>query len=328
MSLRRALRYARACAFEWSGASRRARAQLDGSRAAVLMYHRVLPVAEAARLAVEPGMVVTPETFARHLDWLASDFRVLPAHEIVERLAQSRPLPDGACAITFDDGWRDNHDFALPELARHGFPATIFVVTERVGTDGSFWPDEVCRRMAALPESAQRELLVMVGAPSRGGDPIEALLAHLKRLPEDIREPALERVRAASPDPATGTRELLDWSEVDALARAGFDVEAHGATHAILTGVAPARAQRELLSAREQLREHGHGCRGLLAYPSGAHDATVHRLAREAGYAAAFTTEPGLASAASDRLALPRVGLHDDISRTRVEFRRAVPGRA
>ena len=81
--LRRALRYARACAFVASGASARARRRLDGTRAAVLMYHRVIPADEAARCAVEPGMYVTPSHFARHLDWLASSFRVLPLHEIV-----------------------------------------------------------------------------------------------------------------------------------------------------------------------------------------------------------------------------------------------------
>jgi peptidoglycan/xylan/chitin deacetylase (PgdA/CDA1 family) len=68
------------------------------------MYHRVLPRAEAARDFVEPGMYVTPETFAQHLDWLDSEFRVLPLHEIASNLMEGRSLPHGAVAITFDDG--------------------------------------------------------------------------------------------------------------------------------------------------------------------------------------------------------------------------------
>ena len=327
MDLRAALRYARACVYSASGAARRARERLDGSRAALLMYHRVLPAAQARRDAVEPGMFVTPETFAHHLDWLVESFRVLPLHEVTERLTQHQALPPGACAITFDDGWRDNHDFALPALAQRGLPATIFVVTERVGSEGAFWPDEVCRRMAPLPAAEQRALFGQLGNVGPG-TPTDALLAYLKQLPEDARERALERVRAQTPGTAASARELLDWSELDRLAQSGVDIEAHGATHAILTGVPRETAERELRVARERLRERDHGRHGLLAYPSGAHDDSVRAIARGAGYAAAFTTERGLATASDDTMAIPRIGVHDDISRTRVEFLRAVPGAA
>jgi peptidoglycan/xylan/chitin deacetylase (PgdA/CDA1 family) len=324
----RALRYARACAFSFSGASRRARERLDGTRAALLMYHRVMPAAEAARLAVEPGMFVTPETFARQLDWLASaSFHVLPLHEIVNRLATGQPLPRGACAITFDDGWRDNHDYALPSLERHAAPATIFVVTERVGTTGAFWPDEVCRRMAGLSPAEQHAVLERLGVTSRD-ESVPALLDHLKRSSESALEEQLDQLRSATHDPAAGLRELLDWSELDRIARGGVDVEAHGATHAILTRIAPDAAERELRAAREQLLARGHGRHGLLAYPSGGHDEKVRSIVRRAGYAAAVTTEPGLAHAGDDPFALPRLAVHDDVSRTRVEFLHRIPGSA
>jgi peptidoglycan/xylan/chitin deacetylase (PgdA/CDA1 family) len=252
---------------------------------------------------------------------------VLPLHEILSRLSDEQPLPRGACAITFDDGWRDNHDHALPLLEKRGLPATIFVVSERVGTEGVFWPDEVCRRMAGIPITAQRALVAAVGAPLHG-DPVDSLLAHLKQLHEEPRDRALARLRSGTRDPSVGARELLDWGELERCARAGIDIEAHGATHAILTRVSRDEAARDLRTARERLRERGHGRHGLLAYPSGAHDEGVRRLARAAGYAAALTTERGLAHTACDPMALPRLGLHDDVSRTRVEFLRLVPGTA
>jgi len=327
MDLRRPIRWARAFALDVLGVHRRTRRLLDGSRAAVLMYHRILPRMQALREGVQPGMYVAPETFARHLAWLEEHFRILPLHEIVARLVGDRPLPAGACAITFDDGWQDNADHALPELERRGLPATIFVVTERVGTPGAFWPDELCRRMARLGGQERRRLARRLGA-ARSGDPIDALLAHLKGLPDTRRRTALDALQELTEAPPAHARELLDWDGLERLARAGIDIEAHGATHAILAGLPASEIERELRSALEALREHGHGRHQLLAYPNGSHDALVRRVARELGYRAAVTTESGLAHLRSDPMAIPRVALHDDVSRTRVEFLHRVPGAA
>jgi peptidoglycan/xylan/chitin deacetylase (PgdA/CDA1 family) len=319
MDYRRPLRWFRAQTLDSLGFHRRAHQRLDGSRAAVLMYHRVLPRVEVLRGAVEPGMYVTPETFAQHLDWLEADFRVLPLHEIASNLAKGRPLPRGAVAITFDDGWRDNHEHALPALAARGLPATVFVVTDRVGTEGAFWPDEVCSRMTPLSGEKQRELASALGV-TVAGDAVQAVIAQMKNLPEAQRQSVFEQLQERTVAPAAGTRELLNWPEIDRLADAGVDVESHGASHAILTRVSKEAAEHELRSARQMLLDRGHGRHALFAYPSGAHDTVVRGLAAGAGYTAAVATTPGLAGSDSDPMALPRFGLHDDVSRTRVEF--------
>jgi len=311
----------------WCGAQARARARLDGTRAAILMYHRVLPREQARARAVEPGMFVTPETFARQLDWLAQGFAVLPLWELIGRLATGRPLPARACAISFDDGWRDNHDHAFPALVQRGLPATVFLVSRRVGTPGAFWPDRVARTFAALAPDAAREALLALGAADRGA-PAASAIAHLKALPEDLRAEALARLRerAGADAAGNGERELLDWPEIERMAAAGVDFESHGASHALLPGLARDEAARELGESLRALRERGHGRRGLLAYPNGSQDPCVRALARAAGYRAALTTERGLAAFGADPFALPRLGLHEDISASRAEFHRVVPG--
>jgi len=291
------------------------------------MYHRVLPRAEAVTNAVEPGMFVSPETFARHLTWLDEHFTVMPLHEVMARLRDGRKVPQGACSITFDDGWRDNLVHALPALEKRGLPATIFVVTDRVGTRDGFWPDEVNRRLAGMQPSATREVAhqLAISPPTVSS---HTILMHLKATPEEERSGQLEIIRALTRDPRSATRELLDWDELDVLASRGVDIEAHGATHAILTGLKLEHARHELAAPLRKLRERGHSRHALFAYPSGAFDPAIVRLAREVGYRAAFTTQVGLASSASDPLCQPRVAVHDDISRTRAEFLRWVPGSA
>jgi peptidoglycan/xylan/chitin deacetylase (PgdA/CDA1 family) len=312
---------------ELAGVNRRRRARLDGSAAAVLMYHRVLPDELARARAVEPGMYVTPEAFRRHLQWLRDAFRVLPLGELVDRLAAGRPLDPRAVAISFDDGWRDGWTHALPELRRAGLPATVFLVSARVGSAGAFWPDEVCRALAELTAPERRALAAELGAAA-AGDPAQALLERLKALGEAERERALERVRRAAPPAAPAERELLDWDEVAAMARAGVEFESHGRTHAILTGLSPEQQREELVRSLGELRERGYARGGLLAYPVGAHDAGVRARAAEAGYRAAFTMRPGLLRAGADVFSLARIALHGDVSATRAEFHERVPGAA
>jgi len=313
-----------------TGESARARARLDGRCAAVLMYHRVLPAERARQLHVEPGMFVTPGTFARHLDWLMASFSIRPLHEIVAHLESGEPLPRGACAITFDDGWHDNLEHALPALRARRAPATIFVVSDRVGTAGAFWPDEVCRRLAPRTAADRARILRQAGLPSPASD-VDGALQALKQLDEDTRAEALTAIRretAAASGAEAPERELLDWSELDRLAEQDVAIESHAASHAILTGVSRSKAREELERSLARLRERGHARHGLLAYPSGAFDDGIVELAREAGYRAAFTTQVGLASRGEDPLRQPRVAVHEDISRTRAEFLRFVPGSA
>lgn len=320
---RRAYRFARAAGHTAVGSNRRARARLDGSRAAILMYHRILPEVSPGG-AVEPGMVVRPETFARHLDWLESAFRVLPLSEIAERLGSEQSLPSGACAITFDDGWRDNLEHALPELERRALPATLFVVTDRVGTGGAFWPDELYRRLNAVSDPERAALFSELGVELRA-DPVQVLLGRLKTLTPADRERVLATVRSRTPEAPDGARELLNWDEIDRMGQR-VEIESHGATHAILTGLGEEAIRDELVRSRRALLERGHGNADLLAYPSGGFDPRVQRLAREAGYRAAVTTEQRTAVLGCDLMDVPRLALHDDVSRTQIEFLHRIPG--
>jgi len=80
-------------------------------------------------------MTVHPDSFLRQMEHLRESGRpVLPLGEAVARLAgQGPPLAPGSVSLTFDDGYRDNLLFAAPVLDRVGLPATVFLVTARMG---------------------------------------------------------------------------------------------------------------------------------------------------------------------------------------------------
>jgi peptidoglycan/xylan/chitin deacetylase (PgdA/CDA1 family) len=91
------------------------------------------------------------------------------------------------------------------------------------------------------------------------------------------------------------------------MARAGWEVDDHSATHPDLTRVSAARLRAEVAGSRATLaRRFGIRTR-FFAFPFGRVDARVRRAVRDAGFVAATTIAPGRATAADDPLALPRI---------------------
>jgi peptidoglycan/xylan/chitin deacetylase (PgdA/CDA1 family) len=83
-----------------------------------LCYHSIHPSVSFAS--------ASPELFERQLDWLVSTCDVIPLRETLAAAADAdRDRP--AVTISFDDGYADNHEFALPLLQKYDVPATVFV---------------------------------------------------------------------------------------------------------------------------------------------------------------------------------------------------------
>ena len=107
------------------------------------MYHRVLPKGDPRLNSEEPGMYVSPDTLDMHLDELAK-FTTFIRIEDWLNLSESKQLKDTLyCAITFDDGWADNYEFAMPLLKKYKAPATIFLATNYINSKTTFWPERL-----------------------------------------------------------------------------------------------------------------------------------------------------------------------------------------
>lgn len=281
-------------------------------RAAVLLYHRV---AETDPGAGDPfSQAVPPELFAEHLALLSRRYRVVAAGELAERLARGgrSSLPDGTIAVTFDDGYADNLEAAAPIAARLGVPLTVFVTVEPVLDGSAFWWDELAARRNEAPETGE------------GAD----LHARLKRLPAAERRRA---VAAAGPEPSPGA--ALAWgrpltaAELARLAALpGIEVGSHTLSHPSLAALPEAEQLRELAGSRARLAALAGRPVRLLAYPfgkAGDVSAATRRLARQAGYLAAFTSDAGRIVPSSPRWALPRLAVHawpaDELARRLAE---------
>ena len=87
----------------------------------------------------------------------------------------------------------------------------------------------------------------------------------------------------------------LDRKMVEALIRAGWELDCHTKTHALLPGLGPRALRREIVGPRRFLQRMFRVPVNFFAYPSGVHDARVLAAVRKAGYAGAVTTAGTLA---------------------------------
>ena len=273
----------------------------------ILIFHRVLP---------RPDPLFPGEMDAARLDallgWLRDWFNVLPLAEAVARLRQGN-LPARAAAITFDDGYADNHDVALPILQRHGLSATFFIAVGFLG-GGRMFNDTVIEtvRRCEQPVLDLSPLDLgrhVVGSLEEKQQAIPALLNQIKYQPFAQR---LETVGALAdiagvrlPDDLMMTRQ-----QVQALHKAGMGIGAHTVHHPILARLKPEEAEREITDSRDELQALLGEPVTLFAYPNGKPGADYRpehvAMARRLGFRAAVSTAWGVARGNSDVFQLPR----------------------
>lgn len=95
-------------------------------RRVVLVYHSIHPSSW--------DFSSPPELFESHLEWLRDECEVVPLRDLIASRSGEPPAKP-LVALTFDDGYEDNHAHAMPLLARHGLPATFFVTAGLIDGD-------------------------------------------------------------------------------------------------------------------------------------------------------------------------------------------------
>lgn len=286
----------------------------SGGRLTILFYHRVLP----ERDPLLPD-VYDARTFEAQLRLLREIFQVMPMDEAIDALAAGR-LPPRALCITFDDGYRDNHDVVLPILRAQGASATFYIASGFLD-GGCMFNDAILETVRRLP--AGEIDLGWIGLGRRGvSDPMsrealsEDIVRAIKYMPIGERGEASARLASLATEPPPADL-MMTSEQVLALARADMTIGGHTLDHPILTRLPDEEARRQIVDNRERLASLLGRAPRHFAYPNGRPGqdyAAVHAaMARDAGYDSAVSTARGTCTSASDPFQLPRFApWHED----------------
>lgn len=288
-------------------------------RLVILCYHRILPESDKRNYPL-PDLVVTPESFRQQCEVLARRYEVRLLTECLERLRASHSGRRPLAAITFDDGYEDNYEYAAPILSRVGLPATFFVLSELVETGKAAWYDRLGRSAVQLLQANHREIVTRICSrfgiqcPSDISAQVRTLIAAAKLLPPEHRCELVDRcVNEAELHDSAMTRDrLMTWEQLGRMVQHGHDVGSHSATHEILTQLDDASLRREVSDSKELLESRLARPVHSFCYPNGDVDDRVANAVRGAGYRCAVTVEQGDNDGRDDPFRLRRCFIHED----------------
>lgn len=290
---------------------------------AILMFHRVRP-RPAGAFAPNGGLEIAPEFLDALIARLREEgFAIVSLDEATARIGAGGAGRDSPfVALTFDDGYRDTADVAAPILERHDAPFTFFVTTGFADRTARMWWVELEEAIAALPhvrlEAGGRRFDLPAGTPEQKQAAFEAIYWPLRSGAEsELRRAAAVLAAQAGVDGAEVVDGLcLNWAGLRKLADHPLaTIGAHTLTHPMLAKHDDAFAWREIADSKAIIeREIGREVRHF-AYPVGDPGSAGARefvMARQAGFASAVTTRPGMIfpEHAGHLTALPRLSVN------------------
>jgi len=303
-------------------------------RLLILMYHRVLPKGDSRLNSEEPGMYVTPETLDMHLHELTKVVTFIGIEDWLN-LAKNKQLKDTLyCAITFDDGWADNYEFALPLLKKYQVPATIFLATNYIGSNTTFWPERLYGLLNHLKVDNNPKLLTNLNhffdalggsldsnrLQTEGADYIASLIDQAKTLTDDEINVRIDQIEAERPISSKPQQAMLNWKQVTEMKKNGFEIGGHTRSHLRLnTKATTERIEQEVAGCAEDIKSAIGEAPTLFCYPNG--DTSEEAISMvENTFNAAVTTKSGINEPEANAFLLKRIGAHQDASNTRVKF--------
>lgn len=307
----------------------------------VLLYHRVLPEPDAG-FALDRGVVDgRPDSFDRQMAFVASACTPIDLKQLVAFQAGEAELPDNPVMVTFDDGYLDNREHALPILQRHGIRAVFFIATTYVGQRRLFWWDRVAylfehARVPVAHLSYPTDLVFELG--EQRGRSARAVLKLIKTtrgldLARFLDE--LGRALEVPWDEAVERRlvdeNIMTWDDVRALHLGGMDIGSHTRTHRVLDTIEPGGLAAELVESKAEIeRELGIKIQSL-SYPVGRpirRLPLIERAVRDAGYQIGFSVESranSLSRSAFDPYNVRRLPMEPTTSRDKLAAYLAAP---
>lgn len=277
-----------------------------GYRPLVLGYHRVVTDFASASRNDMPSMLISTAMFERHMDFLGRHFEFVSPDAVGEAVRNRTPFPRPVAAVTFDDGYEDVYENAIPILKRKGIPAAVFVVTDLIGRSAwqihdklfhlvekgySVW-DNPRREFHAVLNALDLPAGDILGDASATRTPQSTVSALLPRLSQYDVKRVMASIEGHIGNGFVNIPRSVSWPMLKQLLRDGFTVGSHTRSHVSLPMESDATTDAQLRGSKQLLEEQLGTRIDHFAYPGGQFTPAVVDALANAGYRYAYTACP------------------------------------
>lgn len=279
------------------------------------LFHRVNPERDPLWDPMDPKL------FEQCIRFITKKYRVVSLEEFVLSGKVSKD-PAKMASILFDDGYKDNIEYALPILEKYKCPASFYVVTNCIDKNTPPWTHIL---EYLFQRTQKKELHINTDAfppylqNCKWKNEKEKLI-YVKRakpffytLPYEKRQAILKQIQASFDDVELPGI-MMNWQDLRQLHNAGYTIGSHTHTHSMLGTIENAGLVRnELSMSAARLKEELGFFPITVSYPIGSYNETTMRLSKEAGYKIGLAVKQAVYDQSTDDLfEIPRIELYNE----------------
>jgi peptidoglycan/xylan/chitin deacetylase (PgdA/CDA1 family) len=262
-----------------------------------------------------------PHHFERIIKYLERKYEIISLEGFLSNpgnYKKDRPL----ATILFDDGYKDNIEYAAPVLAAHQCPASFYIVTGCIDDNKPTWTflldnaiqntrkAEIELDFSFVPDTFKR---VNIGKGLKLAS-VTGLKPWMKNLSNQYRKQVLQEILYQCYDVPMPENKMMNWGDIRQLDSFGFIIGSHTDTHPLLASLSDENEIRdELVISYRKIIDQVRKQPQSISYPVGSYDQRVLKIAADCGYRFGLAVEQRLYKFPSENIfAIPRIELYQE----------------
>jgi len=290
-----------------------------------------------------PTISISVENFESLIRFIKKYYKVISVSEYLQYVRNEIGLSENCLILSFDDGYKEVLDNALPLLKKHGLPAVLFIPVAAIEQGSCFWWDALYAGLsenhngsfelqgsddpAFRPYVSRMKKIAATKLPKKA-QAIYDFIEALQNSSANIRGRVVDHIRALFRNSNNHNPQLpgvLNWQEVKQFGDSGVEIGSHTVNHQFLSTVSVEEADKELQGSKARLENFLKREVACFSYPGGKYNEEIAQRVEKAGYACAFTSDRGINATKGNLYKLKRLNISDDnVANSRGRFSSAI----
>lgn len=277
------------------------------------LFHRVTNEEDAMWPPMKPAL------FSKIIQYLVKNYSVVALEQFLDNPDAYKSKKQLA-TISFDDGYKDNIEFAVPILQQYKCPASFYIVTDCIDNNLPTWTylvDSVFQQTRKENIEFEQNFVpdkfknIKINTGAAANSLLKQVKPWMKSLSNPQRVAITNEILEQCNDVQLPHGKMMSWGDICQLKDNGFIIGSHSHTHPMLASLQEEdEIIDELRISMQRLTEETGQKPLSISYPIGSFDERVIRLSKEQGYQYGLAVEQKYFNYPSNTMAIPRVELY------------------